>query len=109
MRFRTSIIAGVTLLIGGIFLGVQINASVIRGDTFDALRTLEAAFLTISERYVEDVDTADLAEQAIAGMLRDLDPHSIYITSEEMRSVQEDFNASFEGIGVSYEFVEGTD
>lgn len=107
MRFRSVLLAGVTLLIGGILLGMQINASVTKGDTFEALRKLEAAFLTISERYVEDVDTADLAEKAVEGMLRDLDPHSIYISSEQMRGVNEDFNASFEGIGISYEFIEG--
>lgn len=109
MRFRTIVFIGTILLLGGVLLGMQINASVTRGSTFEALRKLEAAFLTISERYVEDVDTANLSEQAIEGMLRDLDPHSIYISSEEMRSVNEDFNASFEGVGISYEFVDGVD
>lgn len=107
MRFRTIVLTGATLLIGGVLLGMQINASISSGSTFEALRKIEAAFLTISERYVEDVDTANLAERAIEGMLRDLDPHSIYISSEQMRSVNEDFNASFEGVGISYEFLEG--
>ncbi len=107
MRFRTILLAGVALLLGGVLLGMQINSAVTSSSTFDALRKIEAAFLTISERYVENVDTADLSERAIEGMLRDLDPHSIYISSEQMRSVNEDFNASFEGVGISYEFVEG--
>ncbi|MFW5973440.1 MAG: S41 family peptidase, partial [Bacteroidota bacterium] len=109
MRFRTITSAGLVLLIAGVVLGMQINASITSGETFEALRKLEAAFLTISERYVENVDTANLSEQAIEAMLRDLDPHSVYIDAEQMRSVQEDFNASFDGIGISYEFIEGTD
>ena len=40
-------------------------------------------------------------------MLASLDPHSIYISSDEMRRVRESFEASFDGIGIFYEFVEG--
>src|SRR5690625_8026516 len=94
--------AGV-LLIAGVVLGVQLNATIIRGDAFEALRKLEAAFLTISERDVDQVDTAKLSEDAIKGMLGNLDPHSIYLSSEQMRSVNEDFNASVEGCGISFE------
>ena len=107
MRFRTILLSGVALLLGGVLLGMQLNGTGSRSSTFEALRKLEAAFLTISERYIEDVDTATLSEKAIEGMLADLDPHSIYISSEQMRSVNEDFNASFEGVGISYEFAEG--
>jgi carboxyl-terminal processing protease len=108
MRIRTVATVGIALLIGGVVLGTQLSAFVMKGETSDALRKLEASFLTIAERYVEDVDTATLAEGAINGMLAHLDPHSIYIDSERMRAVNEDFDASFEGIGISYEFIEGT-
>jgi carboxyl-terminal processing protease len=107
MRLRTAASLAFALLIGGVVLGTQLNGFILRGETSDGIRKLEAAFLTITERYVEDVDTANLAEHAIRGMLADLDPHSVYIDSERMRSVNEDFDASFEGIGISYEFIEG--
>lgn len=109
MRLRTTAAVGLALLLGGVILGTQLNGFVARGETYDGLRKLEAAFLTISERYVGDVDTAVLAEHAIAGMLGNLDPHSIYIDPERMRAVNEDFDASFEGIGISYEFIEGVE
>ena len=109
MRVRVSILMGGVLLIAGIVLGMQLNATVLRGEAFEGLRKLEAAFLTISERYVEHVDTGELAENAIKGMLGNLDPHSIYLSSEQMRSVNEDFNASFEGVGISFEFIEGAE
>lgn len=46
---------------------------------------------TAIKNYVEDVDTQKLTEAAIRGMLNELDPHSVYITAEEMKSVNEDF------------------
>jgi carboxyl-terminal processing protease len=109
MRLKTASFMGLSLLIGGVILGTQLNGFVARGDTSEGIRKLEAAFITISDRYVEDVDSAHLAEHAIKGMLEHLDPHSIYIDTERMRAVTEDFDASFEGIGISYEFIEGDD
>ena len=40
-------------------------------------------------------------------MLDELDPHSVYIDAETMRRVEEDFSGGFEGIGISFEFIEG--
>src|SRR5690606_24889202 len=65
------------------------------------------AFTRPTQGYVERVDSAQLAESAIEGMLAALDPHSIYISAAEMRDVRESFNASFEGIGIYYELLEG--
>src|SRR5690625_7183414 len=109
MRFRVPFLMAGVLLIAGVVLGVQLNATIIRGDAFEALRKLEAAFLTISERYVDQVDTAKLSEDAIKGMRGNLDPHSIYLSSEQMRSVNEAFNASFAGVGISFELIDGAD
>jgi len=83
--------------------------SALPDDTRDALQKLEQAFLLIHQRYVEDVDSGDLAENALEGMLDELDPHSAYIDAETMRRVEEDFSGGFEGIGISFEFVPGDD
>ena len=108
MRNRKLITGGALMLFAGVVLGVSLG-SVFGDDTREALKKLENAFLLINERYVEDVDAAELAESALRGMLEELDPHSVYIDAERMRRVEEDFKGSFEGIGISYEFVEGVD
>ena len=107
MRQRKFITAGAVLLLAGVLLGLQLGSLSSNDDTREALRKLENAFLLINERYVEEVDSAELAESALRGMLEELDPHSVYIDAERMRSVQEDFSGGFEGIGISYEFIEG--
>ncbi|MCY4171443.1 MAG: S41 family peptidase [Bacteroidetes bacterium] len=105
---RTKILFGVLILTTGVILGMGLG-SAMSDDTRDALKKLEHAFLIINQRYVEEVDSGSLAEHALEGMLDELDPHSVYIDEESMRRVEEDFSGGFEGIGISFEFVEGVD
>ena len=102
----TKVLVGVMVLVTGILLGMQLE-SALSDDTRAALQKLENAFLIINERYVEEVDSGVLAEHALDGMLEELDPHSVYIDAETMRRVEEDFSGGFEGIGISFEFIEG--
>ena len=106
MKVHTKIVFGVLVLAAGVLLGMQLE-SALSDDTRAALKKLEHAFLVINERYVEDVDSGALAEHALEGMLDELDPHSVYIDAETMRRVEEDFSGGFEGIGISFEFIEG--
>ncbi len=107
MRQKKLITGGIVLVLAGLVLGLEIGSITSNSDTYEALKKLENAFLVINERYVEEVDSAELAESALRGMLRDLDPHSVYINAEQMRQVEEDFSGAFEGIGISYEFIKG--
>ena len=107
MSKRTFITGVIAVLMSGVLLGVTLGMIVFDDDTRAALKKLETAFLIINERYVEEVDAADLAERAMEAMLEELDPHSVYIDAERMRRVQEDFSGGFEGIGISYEFIDG--
>lgn len=97
------------LLVLGVILGMRIESAISSDDTLESIRKMEEAFRIIERRYVDEVDSGDLAEHAIEGMLEDLDPHSIYIDADRMRDVNEDFNASFDGIGISYEFIQGSE
>ena len=106
-RSRVLPILGAGLLGIGLLAGVQVNDAFSSSDDAEQLRKIEEAYEYITRAYVERVDSAQLAEDAINGMLEGLDPHSIYVTADEMRSVRESFDASFEGIGIWYEFVEG--
>ncbi len=97
---------GAGLLVAGIVLGMTIGASVPL-DSFEHLKKLEHAFTLIQQGYVDEVDSGKLVEDAITGMLRGMDPHSVYISAEDMKQVNEQFDASFEGIGISFEIIDG--
>lgn len=77
-------------------------------DTYRQLQKMETSFMTIVRQYVDDLSPADVAEDAIGGMLETLDPHSIYIPAEEMQDVQEGYQGSFGGIGIWFEIVNDT-
>lgn len=89
----------------GTLLGVKLESalSADEQDTIEQLRKLEDAFLIINKRYVEGVDAGKMAEDAILGMLEDLDPHSSYISAEEIAEIQESYQGSFGGIGITFE------
>ncbi|MDE6558463.1 MAG: S41 family peptidase [Muribaculaceae bacterium] len=77
-----------------------------------AQRTLQQKLLTaqqsISKLYVDSVDGNKLVEDAIRGMLKELDPHSLYSTPEETRALNEPLQGNFSGIGISFNITTDT-
>ncbi|MEK7263587.1 MAG: S41 family peptidase [Bacteroidota bacterium] len=95
-------------LIAALLLGAFLQ-SVISGDNIYQQVNKFAEILNNAEKnYVDEVDTEKLVESAINGMLESLDPHSTYIPAKQMQKVNEDFQGSFEGIGVEYDIINDT-
>lgn len=62
----------------------------------------------VETQYVEDVDSANLMDGAISGMVKSLgDPHSLYLSPEMYRKLKNHANAQFGGIGVVMGFEDG--
>ncbi len=62
----------------------------------------------IENMYVDSVDIESLVEHAMVSMLEELDPHSVYISSEELADANEPLNGSFEGIGIQFNILKDT-
>lgn len=62
----------------------------------------------VSNFYVDSVDESDVAERTIVQMLHELDPHSSYLSSEELEELNERLEGEFEGIGISFNILEDT-
>ncbi|MCD8211215.1 MAG: S41 family peptidase [Prevotella sp.] len=56
----------------------------------------------IDDQYVDPVDIDSLVEQAIPLILADLDPHSIYISADDVQQVTDDLKGSFSGVGIEF-------
>ncbi|MCB9193285.1 MAG: S41 family peptidase, partial [Flavobacteriales bacterium] len=56
----------------------------------------------IDRQYVDTVRKEALVDEVIEDILQRLDPHSYYITADEMRAAQEPLTGSFDGIGVEF-------
>ena len=72
------------------------------------LRKLQIAEMAINNLYVDTVNEEKLVEDAIRGMLKELDPHSTYANAKEVKAMNEPLQGNFDGIGVQFNMVEDT-
>jgi len=77
-------------------------------DPKETIQKFGTALQIIEFAYVDSTDAPDLVEKAIVEMLKDLDPHSAYISKEEIDRVNEPLEGSFEGIGVTFQLFKDT-
>lgn len=66
---------------------------------------LQRALQIVEFAYVESVPDSNLVEYAIRGMLKELDPHSVYLSADELRRANEPLLGSFEGIGIQFNII----
>jgi len=94
------IAAGVLLIIAT----TQTNAQT------DALqeRKMQSFLRYVGLAYVDSVDSEALVEKAIKNVLEDLDPHSVYISAEDLKRANEPLEGNFEGVGIQFNIVKDT-
>jgi len=68
--------------------------------TYRYLETFANVLSILQDNYVEEIDTKDVIEGAISGLLLSLDPHSTYLKPESYREFKDETNGSFTGIGI---------
>lgn len=58
--------------------------------------------------YVDSVNAEALTEKAIVHLLEELDPHSVYLSKEEVQAANEPLQGSFDGIGIQFNIFHDT-
>lgn len=103
------------ILAGGMFIGQQLprydeNIRFLpKGhEASQAAGALDEIMRYIQARYVDTVNLEDVKKGAITHLLEQLDPHSVYISPEELEHVEEDMSGNFEGIGIEFLIVDDT-
>ena len=56
----------------------------------------------VDKNYVDDINYKELTEQSIPYIIEKLDPHSIYLAPEELKSADEQLQGNFDGIGIPF-------
>ncbi|MCC6689411.1 MAG: S41 family peptidase [Saprospiraceae bacterium] len=74
----------------------------------DSTGSVDEILRFIQARYVDKISFEDLNEKTIRGLLSQLDPHSVYISKEELQSVNDEMNGDFEGVGIEFMLVRDT-
>ncbi|CAP45044.1 S41 family peptidase [Bordetella petrii] len=89
-------------VVAGILLSVGVTALAQRGSPLplDELRQLSNVFAAIKNNYVEAVDDKTLINNAISGMVSNLDPHSAYLDADAFREMQTTTQGEFGGLGI---------
>ncbi|MEL7587368.1 MAG: S41 family peptidase [Prolixibacteraceae bacterium] len=62
----------------------------------------------IENYYVDTANIDKLTENAVVEVLGKLDPHSVYISKDEVREMNEPLEGNFEGIGISFNILRDT-
>ena len=90
-------------MVAGIAVSMQFSALAQRAGSplpLEELRTLSEVFSLIKSDYVEQVDDKKLLQDAIAGMVSSLDPHSTYLDKAAFKEMRESIHGKFVGIGI---------
>jgi carboxyl-terminal processing protease len=96
----------VVLLLVGVALGFFLagqwvpSVSAVPRQDYESLEAFTNVLSIVKKNYVEDVETKNLVNGAINGMLSSLDPHSAYLTPDLYKELQMDTQGRFGGLGI---------
>lgn len=62
----------------------------------------------VESYYVDSADIDELTEKSIVHLLSELDPHSVYMSKDEVDKMNEPLVGNFEGIGISFNIFKDT-
>src|SRR6185436_3237645 len=86
-----------TLIFSG-WLAQRVSA--VGKDAYDNIEAFANVLTMVQKHYVDQVETKQLIDGAINGMLAALDPHSAYLTPDLYKELQVDTKGSFGGLGI---------
>ncbi len=103
--FVALLVVLLTFLAGGRV--VEHVGAVGRDAAYEELQAFTNILAIVQKNYVEEIETEQLVEGAITGMLMSLDPHSAYLTPDLYKELQVDTKGSFGGLGIEITLRDG--
>ncbi len=76
-------------------------------ESYEGLKIFSDVIQLIEKEYVDDVESKELIEKAIQGMVQSLDPHSSLLPPEAFEDLQIDTKGKFTGIGIHITMKDG--
>src|SRR5687767_1651980 len=94
---------GLSVLLGfGLARGLQAT-----DDLRSQLDIFTQVLYLVQNHYVDPPDNQKLVKGAIDGMLKTLDPHTVYLPQQRAERMDEQFQGEYSGIGVQFEIRDG--
>ena len=92
-------------IVAGVFLGAKLQSRLqlsARTTQANGANKVSLIMSLIEGNYVDTVDSKKIVEAAIPEILKQLDPHTVYIPAKDMQEVSEEMSGNFSGIGVQF-------
>src|SRR5690554_1274752 len=84
------------------------QADNINNERNQALIKFKNLVTIINYAYVDTVNNSKMVDDAIVGLLKELDPHSVYIPAKDLKKMNEPLEGNFEGIGIQFNLLHDT-
>ena len=91
------------LLLFSLPLAAQTNPEISRN-----YQKFAQLLLYIDSHYMDSASISKLTEKAVINTLQNLDPHSTYLTADEVKSSNESLHGNFEGVGIEFNILNDT-
>lgn len=99
-------------LFAGMALSVLLGFGLARGlhatdDLRSQLDLFSQVLYLVQNNYVDAPNNEKLIQGAIDGMLKTLDPHTVYLPEQRAARMDEQFQGEYSGIGVQFDIIDG--
>ncbi len=97
----------VAAYLAGLITGAALTAGAVSSIPFEKLDAFSQALSIIQARYVDEREADVLVYDAIAGLTRGLDDHSVFLDPDRYRELLEQTSGEYYGVGITVNVVEG--
>lgn len=106
IAFKLSLTAGIFFISFFAFSQTTTTESTL---TPDQAKQKFSRFMDILEsKYMDDINSGTLVDDAIVEVLTQLDPHSVYFSEDELKQANEPLEGNFEGVGIQFNILKDT-
>ncbi len=97
-------------IVAGMFIGYRIKGNMPDNGIFyvEKEKPVTEVLDLIKRKYVDQENIDSLGNVAIQTILSKLDPHSVYLPAQELKTVNEDLEGQFFGIGIEFNIINDT-
>lgn len=106
------IIALLALLVSGVGGDCLYAQGMLQGGSqknlSEKVNKLGQAMFFINRLYLDTTNLDSITDKALEAMMKELDPHSSYISAKDMKAMNEPLEGNFDGIGVEFALINDT-
>ncbi len=96
------------IILSSLLLIISVGSAFSQKDKTNTTLKFDEVLTYINMLYVDEVDDEALTDVAIVALLEKLDPHSVYISKEEVQGANERIQGNFVGVGIRFQILKDT-